>query len=119
MPVSDSAFVRSCEEYSGLLKGPSIVKKIFVGNLSLDETERALRTAFEAYGKVEKVSIVTDRDSGQSRGFGFVEMIDDEEGERAIQELSGKQLSGRSLTVASGSGAYRGSSGAGDKKRWY
>lgn len=94
------------------------MKKIFVGNLSFDETESALRTAFEAYGKVDKVSIVTDRDSGQSRGFGFVEMGDDEEGERAIQELSGKQLSGRMLTIASGGGAYRGS-GQGEKKRWH
>ena len=95
------------------------MKKIFVGNLSFDETEDALRTAFEPYGTVERVSIVTDRVSGQSRGFGFVEMSGDEEGERAMRELTGKELSGRILTIASGGGPYRSSSAQGDKKRWY
>ena len=72
--------------------------KIFVGNLSFGATEDAVRSLFETHGPVERVSIVTDRDTGRSRGFGFVEM-GDAEGQKAISALSGRELDGRALTV--------------------
>ena len=62
------------------------MKNIFVGNLSFGATEQALRSLFEAYGTVDRVSIVTDRDSGQPRGFGFVEMTNDSEGDKDADE---------------------------------
>ena len=72
---------------------------IFVGNLAFTTTEEELRALFEAYGSVETVRIMTDRDTGRSRGFGFVEMPDDPAGERAIEALNGTSLGGRALTV--------------------
>jgi len=75
------------------------VKKIFVGNFSFSMTEDELRTMFEPYGKVESAQLVTDRDSGRSRGFGFVEMPDDSEAAKAIAELNGRDSGGRPLTV--------------------
>jgi len=72
--------------------------KIFVGNLSFGATEDAVRSLFGTHGPVERVSIVTDRDTGRSRGFGFVEM-GDAEGQKAISSLSGRELDGRALTV--------------------
>jgi RNA recognition motif-containing protein len=73
--------------------------KIFVGNLSFGATEDSVRELFETHGAVETVSIVTDRDTGRSRGFGFVEMANDAEAGNAIGALSGRQVDGRSLTV--------------------
>jgi len=75
------------------------MKNIFVGNLNFGATEDAVRSLFEAYGTVERVSIVTDRDSGQPRGFGFVEMSANAEADRAIAELNGRELDGRALNV--------------------
>lgn len=75
------------------------MKKIFVGNLSFAATEDTVRSLFEAYGTVDRVNIVTDRDSGQPRGFGFVEMTNDSEGEKAIAALNGTDLDGRALNV--------------------
>ena len=75
------------------------MKNIFVGNLSFGATEDALRTLFEAHGTVGRVNIVTDRDSGQPRGFGFVEMNNDDEGNKAIAALNGRDLDGRTLNV--------------------
>jgi cold-inducible RNA-binding protein len=75
------------------------MKNIFVGNLSFGATEGAVRSLFEAYGSVDRVSIVTDRDTGQARGFGFVEMSANAEADRAIAELNGRELDGRALNV--------------------
>jgi cold-inducible RNA-binding protein len=75
------------------------MKNIFVGNLSFNASEVSLRSMFEEFGTVGRVSIATDRETGQQRGFGFVEMTVDAEGERAIEVLSGKDLNGRALTV--------------------
>ena len=75
------------------------MKNIFVGNLSFGATEDAVRSAFEAYGTVDRVNLITDRDTGQARGFGFVEMSNGPEGDRAIAELNGKELDGRALNV--------------------
>ncbi len=72
---------------------------LHVGGLSFDTTEDGLRTFFEQSGTVESASVITDRDSGRSRGFGFVEMATDDEGRKAIEELNGKMLDGRTLTV--------------------
>jgi cold-inducible RNA-binding protein len=75
------------------------VKNIFVGNLSFNTGEDELRQAFESYGQVDRVSIMTDRDTGRSRGFGFVEMNSSEDGEKAIAALNGSQLGGRTINV--------------------
>ena len=97
---------------------------IFVGNLSYQATEQAVRSLFEEHGTVDRVSIVTDRDSGQPRGFGFVEMANDSEGDRAIAALNGIELGGRALNVnearpkGSGGGGGNRSGGGYGRKRW-
>jgi cold-inducible RNA-binding protein len=75
------------------------VKKIFVGNLDFNATEDAIRSLFEQHGAVDRVSVITDRDTGRSRGFAFVEMPDAAEAERAIAALNGYTLDGRALNV--------------------
>jgi len=75
------------------------MKNIFVGNLNFGATEASVRSLFEAYGTVERVNIITDRDTGQPRGFGFVEMSANADADRAIAALNGKELEGRSLNV--------------------
>jgi RNA recognition motif-containing protein len=72
-------------------------KKLFVGNLSFQTTESDITTAFEACGRVESVSIITDRETGRSKGFGFVVMEDG--ADKAISQLNGSELGGRALTV--------------------
>src|SRR5580700_8544459 len=101
------------------------MKNIFVGNLNFGATEAAVRSLFEAYGAVERVNIVTDRDTGQARGFGFVEMTTNSEADRAIAELNGRELEGRAMNVnearpkteragfGGGGGGGRGRSGGG------
>ncbi len=73
-------------------------KKLFVGNLSFQTTENDISTAFASYGAVEAVTIITDRDTGRSKGFGFVTMSE-EDADKAIAQLNGSQLDGRALTV--------------------
>ena len=75
------------------------LKNIFVGNLSFNTSEDELRQIFETYGQVERVSILTDRETGRSRGFGFVEMTNPEEGDKAITGLNGSQFGGRTINV--------------------
>jgi len=75
------------------------VKKIYVGNFSFSMTESELRSLFEPHGSIESATIATDRDTGRSRGFGFVSMPSDEEAEKAMAALNGKDLGGRALTV--------------------
>jgi cold-inducible RNA-binding protein len=72
---------------------------IFVGNLAFTASEDDVRQLFEQHGEVERVNLVTDRDTGRARGFGFVEMPDSREAQSAIQSLNGKDLNGRALTV--------------------
>ena len=105
------------------------MKNIYVGNLSFDATEDQVRAMFEAYGPVDRVSIVTDRDTGQSRGFAFVEMSDDDSAGKAMEALNGTNLSGRNLTVnearpktdrprREGGGGGRGGGGGGGGGGW-
>jgi cold-inducible RNA-binding protein len=102
------------------------MKNIFVGNLNFGATEDAVRSLFEAYGAVERVSIVTDRDTGQPRGFGFVEMSANADADRAIAELNGRELDGRALNVNEArpktERSFGGGGGGGGKrggnKRW-
>lgn len=95
---------------------------IFVGNLSYQTTQDDLNAAFAAYGAVERVTIVTDRDTGQPRGFAFVEMTERRDAETAISQLNGAEINGRALNVnearpkptgGSGFGGGRGGSGGG------
>jgi cold-inducible RNA-binding protein len=72
---------------------------IFIGNLAFSATDHALRQLFEAYGVVDEIRVITDRDTGRSKGFGFVEMPDSAAAQAAIQGLQGKELDGRALTV--------------------
>jgi cold-inducible RNA-binding protein len=106
------------------------VKNIFVGNLDFNTNEDELRRLFEAHGQVDRVSIMTDRDTGRSRGFGFVEMANAEEGDKAIAALNGTQVGGRTLNVnearpkpergasGGGRGRERGGRGGGGGGRW-
>jgi cold-inducible RNA-binding protein len=98
------------------------MKNIYVGNLSFAATEDSVRALFEAYGTVDRVNIVTDRDTGQPRGFGFVEMTNDAEGNQAIAALNGADLAGRTLTVNEARPKTERSGGGGGggygRKRW-
>jgi cold-inducible RNA-binding protein len=109
------------------------LKNIFVGNLDFNTGEDELRQLFEQYGQVDRVAIMTDRDTGRSRGFGFVEMTNAEDGEKAIAALNGSQVGGRTLNVnearpkgersgggggGGGRGRDRGGRGGGGGGRW-
>jgi cold-inducible RNA-binding protein len=110
------------------------LKNIFVGNLDFNTAEDELRKLFETYGQVDRITILTDRDTGRSRGFGFVEMSNAEEGDKAIAALNGTQIGGRTLNVnearpkteRSGGGGKdrggdrggRGGGGGGGRNRW-
>ena len=77
----------------------SLVKKLYVGNLAFSVTDKDLREMFAPYGAVENATLVTDRDTGRSRGFGFVEMTNANEADKAIVALNGTDLGGRSLII--------------------
>ncbi len=104
--------------------------KIYVGNLSYDASDVNLRQAFEAFGQVSSATIVKDKYSGQSRGFGFVEMLDQTEAQAAIQNLNGKELLGQQMNVnearprtgqgrPGGQGGHRGRPGYGGSRNRY
>ena len=101
---------------------------IYVGNFSRDVAEDDLRQAFEAYGQIEGVNLIKDKFSGESRGFGFVEMPSKTEAQKAIDEMNGKDLMGRALNVnearprperrgGGGGGGYGGGGGGGGRGR--
>jgi RNA recognition motif-containing protein len=75
------------------------MRNIFVGNLDFSATESSIRSLFEPYGTVDRVNLVTDRDTGRSRGFAFVEMADSAEADKAIAALNGSEVNGRALNV--------------------
>ena len=95
------------------------MKNIFVGNLDFAATESSIRALFEPYGNIERVNLITDRDTGRSRGFAFVEMTDPAEADRAIAALNGTELDGRALNItdarpnSEGGGGGRGFGGGG------
>lgn len=98
---------------------------IYVGNISWDLTEEDLRSTFEPHGQVSSVKIITDKFTGRSRGFGFVEMPDKAEAEAAISNLNGKELKGREIVVnearprqESSRGGGRSRSSRGGRSRW-
>ncbi len=101
---------------------------IYVGNLSFDASEGELKSLFETYGEVDSAKIIVDQFTGRSRGFGFIEMRNREEGLKAIQELDTKDLKGRSLKVnearprtssgGGGGGGRRDGGGGGGRSRW-
>lgn len=101
------------------------MKNIFVGNLDFAATESSLRSLFEAHGTVDRVNVVTDRDTGRSRGFAFVEMTDSAQADQAIAALNGADLDGRALNVnearpkteGGGRGFGGGGGGAGGRQR--
>ena len=97
-------------------------KKLYVGNLTYDTTDSTLEQLFAPFGTVQSAQVIMDRDTGRSKGFGFVEMGSDQEAQAAIQAMSGKEVDGRALTVNEakpredrGGGGGRGRSGGG---RW-
>ena len=103
------------------------MKNIFVGNLSFGTTEDEIRTMFEVHGTVDRVNLVTDRETGRARGFGFVEMSNDGEGESAIAALNGRELDGRVLNInearpkearAGGGGFRKDNGGFRQNTRW-
>ena len=101
---------------------------IYVGNLSYDTDDASLRAAFEAYGEVTSAQVIIDRHTGQSRGFGFVEMPSGEEAKAAMEALDGSDLQGRNIKVnearprgdrrGGGGGGGRGGYGGGGRDRW-
>ena len=99
-------------------------KRLYVGNLAFSATESDVRSAFESHGAVDSVHLVTDRDTGQMRGFGFVEFSDDSAAQQAIDSMNGQDLQGRALVVnearprpeRGGGGGYGG--GGGRRDRW-
>ena len=97
------------------------MKNLFVGNLSFQTTDSELQALFEPFGEITRVQIMTDRDTGRSRGFGFVEMTSDEAAAKAIEALNGKELGGRALNVnearpkPEGKGGGRGFGGGGGR----
>jgi RNA recognition motif-containing protein len=108
------------------------MKNIFVGNLDFAATESSVRALFEPYGNVDRVNVVTDRETGRSRGFAFVEMADAAQADQAIAALNGHNLDGRALSVnearpkgeggggrgfGGGGGGGRGGSGGGGRRR--
>ncbi len=95
-------------------------KKLYVGNLSFSVNDDTLRSAFEAMGAVESAKVITDKTSGRSKGFGFVEMATEDDAQKAIGELNGKDLAGRAIRVSearpmenSGGGGRHGGGGFG------
>ncbi len=103
-------------------------RKLYVGNLPYSATEETLRETFSQCGSVDSVNMITDRDTGQSKGFGFVEMSRDSEAQKAIQDLNGSTLDGREIKVneakpkaprgGRGGGGNRGGGYGGGGNRW-
>jgi len=88
-------------------------KKLFVGGLSWGTTDETLSAAFEPYGEILEATVVVDRDTGRSRGFGFVSLADEDAAQRAIEEMDGKELDGRNIRVNEAHDKPRGGRGGG------
>ncbi|MCH2127740.1 MAG: RNA-binding protein [Pirellulaceae bacterium] len=92
--------------------------QIYVGNLSYDATEEALEQAFSQYGDVKSVNIVKDRETGRSRGFGFIEMSDSQAGQQAIEGLNLHRIDGRAMTVNEARPREERRGGGGGRRRY-
>ncbi len=94
-------------------------RKLYVGNLPYSASEQSLQDTFSQCGTVDSVNVITDRDTGHSKGFGFVEMSSDSEAQKAIQELNGTEIDGREIKVNEAKPkAPRGGGGGGGGNRW-
>lgn len=104
-------------------------KKLFVGSLAWATDSAGLRAAFEKFGEIEEAQVVNDRETGRSRGFGFVTFVDEGSSQQAVAEMNGKDLDGRPIVVneardqsprggGGGGGGYRGGGGGGRRERW-
>jgi len=117
-----------CDSETGKRKDQDMGTNLYVGNLSYDTTETSLRTAFEAYGEVATVNVITDRETGRPRGFAFVEMATEEAAASAVEGMNGQTLDGRQIKVAEarprqprsprGTGSWGGGAGGGGRSRW-
>ena len=128
--LSLQSFPLDCRNITPFMEAVVNSAKLYVGNLSYDTSEASIRTAFEAHGEVASVNLITDRDSGRPKGFGFVEMGSAEEAQKAKAALDGTQMDGRALKVdvakeqapkapRSGGGGYGGGGyGGGGGNRW-
>ena len=94
-------------------------KKLFVGSLSWDTNEEGLRNAFSPHGEVSEAVVISDRDTGRSRGFGFVTFEDDEAADKAIAALNGSQLDGRTIRVDVAQAKQRNGGGGGGRRGGY
>ena len=92
--------------------------KIYVGNLAFNTTEQDLQEQFNQYGQVQSTNIITDRDTGRSRGFAFIELDSKEAAHAAIQALNGRELDGRALTVNEAKPREDGGSRGGSNRRY-
>jgi RNA recognition motif-containing protein len=131
--AGDSGSDRSLPR-AAILRRKVKMRNLFVGNMSFQTTESDLRTAFEQYGEIARIQVMTDRDTGRARGFAFVEMADEQAAANAIAGLNGKELDGRALNVneakpkpersagggGGGRGGYGGGGGGGQRResRW-
>jgi cold-inducible RNA-binding protein len=109
-----------------------MAKKLFVGGLSWDTTDDGLRQAFASYGEITEAKVITDRDTGRSRGFGFVTFVQDEDAKTAISKMDGTSLDGKTIKVneaqekgprgggggGRGGGGFGGGRGGGGRNRW-
>jgi RNA recognition motif-containing protein len=113
-------------ELGGFSRRPFMGKKLYVGNLTYGVTDSDLQTMFAAHGTVQSAQVIMDRDTGRSKGFGFVEMGSDQEAQAAIAALNGKEMEGRTLTVnearpkpeGGGGRGYGGGRGGGGGRRY-
>jgi len=94
-----------------------MTQNVYVGNLSYDTTEEKLRTLFGEYGEVESVRLITDRDTGRSKGFAFVEMSTEGAAQEAITALNGQEVDGREIRVDKAQPRREGGMGGGDRRR--
>jgi RNA recognition motif-containing protein len=111
-----------------LLEAQRVAKKLYVGNLPYDVTDSTLEKLFEPYGTVQSAQVIMDRDTGRSKGFGFVEMGSDQEAKAAIDGMNEKDVNGRALKVnearpredrgGGGRGGYGGGGGGRGRDRW-
>lgn len=106
-------------------------KKLYIGNLAFSVTQDGLKEAFASFGDIEEVTLVTDRETGRSRGFGFVTFTNDEDADKAMAEMNGKEIEGRAIKVSEarppgegggrrrgGFGGRRGGGGFGRRDDW-